>query len=233
MPITSNARDVQAWVKGVNNKMPAVAQRAINNTAFDVRTDLIAEIERVFDRPTRATLNAVRVKRATRRDLKAEIYIHDYFGKGVPPVKYLRAVIEGGQRKHKRFERWLIHAGVMGRNEYAVPGEGIKLNKFGNITAGQYAKIVADLGYVKPGGQQATSKVGRKRYFYDPNKRPRAIWKRVDRKGQKIVPAVVFVKSAQYKKMFRFYELANRLANEKLPRQYRRALAYELGRSRR
>lgn len=234
MPITSNAKDVQAWVRGVNKKMPAVTQRALNNTAFDVRTELIEEISRVYDRPTRGTLNAVRVKRATRSDLSAQIYIHDWFaGKGIPPVKYLRATIAGGQRRHKRFERWLIHVGVMSRNEYAVPGEAIRLNKFGNITAGQYSKIIADLGHVKPGGHQATSKVGKKRYFYDPNIRPRAIWKRLDSKGKRIVPALVFVKSARYQKIFRFYENALKLSEQKMPRQYRRALQYELTRQRR
>ena len=227
MPNASLTVDIDGALKKLTRvqkkQVPFATAHALTKTAQYAQRELHREIKRVFENPTRMTQNAVRVEPAKKTKLVARVHLKDAFGKGTPPSEYLLHHIEGGSREHKRFEKWLIARGIMSRGEFAVQGTGMPTNRFGNITPGWYAKILADIGQVKPGGHQKTKKRGRKRFYYSPNKRPRGIWVR---EGKRTYPALLFVqKTPQYRKRFKFYEIIQRSVDRRLQRQFLVSLA--------
>ncbi len=138
-----------------DKQIPYMVSRALNNTALAVKGQWATDIKRDFVAPTPYTQKSPMVtQRATKQKLEATIKIRDEAAKGTPPAKYLQPQVHGGSRTLKRFERALVHAGIMGKNEYAVPGEGIKLDAHGNIRASEIVRILA---YLRAFGEQGYS----------------------------------------------------------------------------
>lgn len=121
------------------------SMRTLNRMAFGVREAWSDEAKRVFDRPAPLTQRAVLYRRATLGRLEAEIFLRDEAFKGTPPAKYLEPQVRGGGRRLKRFERALQAAGVMPPGTYAMPGAGVTLNTYGNVSAGQVTRILSAL----------------------------------------------------------------------------------------
>jgi hypothetical protein len=128
------------------SKVPIAAAKALTFTAERVQAAEKAELERVFDRPTRWTLNSVFKRSATTSRLFARVWIKDEASSGVPASKYLPVHIDGGNRPHKRFEKALIHYGLMPADMYAVPGRRARMDGNGNISRGQIVQILSALG---------------------------------------------------------------------------------------
>jgi hypothetical protein len=118
----------------LRDKIPFVNAYALTKTAQDVRLDEIETMQRVFDKPTRFTLNALYVRPATKQDQFAVCEFKEGFG-SVPAWRYLGPQVVGGKRSHKSFEKRLIAKGLMLASEYAVPGKGAQLDAFGNVSA--------------------------------------------------------------------------------------------------
>lgn len=82
--------EVKSWLKSIPEKqIPFAMSKAINETAKEVKADLVNEIKKVFDRPTSYTLNSVFIKPATKRDLTAIVGLKEWGGKGTPASKEL------------------------------------------------------------------------------------------------------------------------------------------------
>lgn len=121
-----NEREVIKAIEGLAQKqMPFAASLALNETAQDAKNAVTKQIEKKLDRPTRFTLNAVGVRRASKRNLKATVFIKDI------QAEYLQYAIEGGTRKPK--DKALV-----------VPRD-IRLNKYGNIPGLRGGKKIAAL----------------------------------------------------------------------------------------
>lgn len=123
-------------------QVPFAVALALTRTGQDGREDLRAEMRSRFDRPTPYTLNSPYLKPATRQDLTAVIGFKD--GSGTEP-SFLEPQVQGGERPLKRFERMLVRAGYMRAGERAVPGEGAKLDQYGNMSRGQLQRILSQL----------------------------------------------------------------------------------------
>lgn len=96
--------------------------KAINDTAFQVRRAMQAEIKSVFDRPTPYILSSPRVVLATPGKLTASIAPAYMGGKGIDPQKILQAQEFGGTRRDKRSESALRRAGILPPGYYtAIP----------------------------------------------------------------------------------------------------------------
>jgi hypothetical protein len=210
---------------------PIVTAYALTKTAQDIKDAEFTSMASVFDRPTRFTLNALYLKPATKRDLVAEVYFKEGFG-SVPAWRYLGPQVEGGPRVHKAHERRLIRAGLMTSSEFAVPGQGIKLDQSGNIPGGTIERILSQLGAAEQkAGYQANQttksrararKKGVGRYFVlrpgaggrgDRNVASGIYY----REGlRELVPVIMFVRAPRYQKRFPFYEVAERVFNERL-----------------
>lgn len=138
-------KELNHFLRGFENQIPFATAMALTHLAQDIRQAEKGHLRGALDRPTPYTVNAVRIRPATKRSLEAYIWLLDEAPKGTPPVKYLRPLIAGGQREPKRFERALRRAGVLPASLHTVPGRDARLNRFGNLTAGTYTKILSDL----------------------------------------------------------------------------------------
>jgi len=107
-------------------QIPFATSLALNKTAVEVKEKEQLTMRRDLDNPTPTTVKAIRVKRSTKRNLTAIIFI-------LPAVaRFLNYQIDGGTRPPR------------GRTE-AVP-VSIRLNQYGNIIGrrqGKIAKLLA------------------------------------------------------------------------------------------
>ena len=230
--VRHNFPDVKRELGEQQAQMPYALALALTRTAKDVKADQRTEMAAVFDRPTRFTLNSLYVKPATKQDLLARVWVKD----SERPTHYLLPQISGGNRPLKRFEEMLVRRGWMLSSERAVPGEGAKLDSYGNISRGQIVKILSQLQafYLAgsdanaTGSKRSTSKRRREAYFVSTGvgthpfgkrswKRglkqqtlPRGVWvRRPDGVlGSKVSPVLIFVKGAKYRPRYRFDEVA-------------------------
>lgn len=130
-------------------QIPFAMAKALTLTAKAAERDTYQEIERVFDRPTPLVRKGLFVKPATKRDLTAEVFVKDRPLGGKNPnslAQILRHQFGGGARLVKIFEKALRREGLLGVNEFIVPGAAAKLDRYGNISRGQLAQILSQLG---------------------------------------------------------------------------------------
>lgn len=210
---------------------------ATTRTAQAVQRAEIAEMQRVFDRPTRWTLRGTYLKPATKADPEAEVRLKDDIAlAGAPAAAFLPAQIEGGPRRHKRFERSLQYVGLLPAGMYAVPGRGAQLDGYGNMNRGQIVKILSDLRATSdPTQHRSDVKKGRgkrknERYKVIPAGRrmPAGVYLQgATTKQQRLV--IAYVKAPAYRKRLDWYGVAERTIDEEFPRQFEAALERALG----
>lgn len=210
-----------------NKQLRFATAVALTKTAVEVRKDLQDEMRRVFDRPTNFTINSMYVKPATKVTLEAHVGHKDFAAKGTPAGKYLQPQIVGGGRSYKRGETLLRDRGLLPAGMYAVPGQGAKLDRFGNINRGQLQQVLSNLGAQFDQYQNTPrAKKHLKRYFVATINGTPGIWERLQ---HGVRPFMVFVRAPTYRKRYDFFGVAERSAQRHLPRQadlaLRRAMA--------
>lgn len=213
--IRSNVAEVSRWLDDTQrNQIPFATVYAMTLTARDVRAEEVTTMERVFDRPTPYTLNALRVVPATKRSMIVSVEFKE-FG-GTPAKRFLNPEVYGGERSRKSSERQL--APLMRGYRFTVPGRGAERNGYGNVSGAAIRRILSHVGV----SSDATSNVSgskrskRKRksdaYFVPKpgSKLLAGVWQR---KGVTIRPVLIFVSRATYRKRFPFYETAERVVS--------------------
>ena len=232
-------------------QLPFAVMQAVNATAFEIRETWKRTAQRVFDRPTPLTMNAVLYRKATKQQLYATVFIRDEAHKGTPPDKYLQPQVEGGQRRLKGMERLLQGANLMPQNRYAVPGKGAPLDAYGNVKSGEVRKIISQLqagreqGYVS--NESAVSRRRRHRRE-DRSGASRSDYFVIRQKTGPLVPGIwqrartytgagghsgvwlvyAFVGRAHYSPRYDIYGLAQRQWNTLMPFYFNRELAKAL-----
>lgn len=169
---------------------PFAIARAMTATVRQAKTAEEAHILSVFDKPTPFTQRAVAFSGATKKNLQASVFIKDV------QAKYLEAEAEGGRRQFKSFEQQFADGGPV---QVALPGRGVALNQYGNLTKAKIKKIAAD---VNSSGKA-------KRFFSGKPKGhalPPGIYTRTNN-NTSITPLLVFATEAVYKKRFQFSEV--------------------------
>jgi hypothetical protein len=142
----ANTADVQKVLDQLGrDQLPFASSLALNRTMYAVKEGVVGEMKSVFDRPTSFTLNSLFTKASTKANLVAYVGIKDESFKAQAPSRWLAPVVMSGPRGMKRFEERLRSAGVLGPNEYAVPGSGAKLDAYGNMGRGQIVAILSDV----------------------------------------------------------------------------------------
>lgn len=118
--------------------------KGMNDTIREVRDLEQRHIQAVVRNPTAYTLRALWTEfasAASGKRLRARVWL-----KSDPYSQhYLLPLIEGGGRRVKRFEKRLQMLGHMRANERAVPGQGVALDAYGNISRGLIVKILSQL----------------------------------------------------------------------------------------
>jgi hypothetical protein len=143
--ITDNIRQAIGSLDATFAKqVPFATALAITKTAQDIPVAMGREAGSVFSRPRPFTTGAgaMYVKSATKQSLTAEAGYKDI------QARYLKWQIGGGDRVQKGFERALTGMGMLPAGYLTTPGEGIKLDAFGNIPR---AQIIQILGQLKSG----------------------------------------------------------------------------------
>ncbi len=220
---------LQRRLKQIHRKeIPFATSVALNRTAQKVKQAEIAEMKRVFDRPTRWPLQGLHVVDASKENLEASVHFKDFAGKGVPAGRYLHAQVYGGPRRQKSSEKQLQAAGTMGNAGYWVPGPGAPLDAHGNVPGSVINRILSQVKARQDPSQNETARSRKRnkrapRYFaIGPGQRLTAgIW---ERQGKQIKLVLIFVPRApQYDKRFDFYGVANRTMKKVFPKEFSRA----------
>lgn len=221
--IRSNIRDVSRWLDDAQKKhIPFATVYAMTLTAKDVAWEEIGVMQRVFDRPTPYTLNAIAVKPATMRSKIASVEFKEGFA-GTPAKRFLNPQVNGGARSQKSHE--LQIAPLLRGYSYLVPAKGFPLNAYGNVPGGTIRKIISQLKVSKDqtsnASQSRRSKAKRKAQAFFIPKGGRVI---LERKGRTVTPALVGVRAPRYAKRFPFYETAQQVIAERLDVNFEIAL---------
>lgn len=223
--------DIAKHLQVARQDLPKRHATALTRTAFAVAQAEQQEMRRVFDRPTPFTLRSLKVETATARDLTAVVYFKQT--RATSDQHYLEPQVAGGQRPFKRFEQRLQRIGVLPRGMYAVPGSGARVDKYGNMSSGQLVQILSQLRAFSEAGFDAhptASKRSRRSvkragvYFAGRpggGRLPLGVWQK---KGNKIVPVLVFVNAPQYRARFAFYDIGHRIAAARFPIEFERAV---------
>ena len=146
-------KELQAEVNDlVKHRIPKMTAIALTETAVSLKDYLRKEMQGRFDRPNDWTLNSLFVKPAVPSDLNAHVWFKDERAMGNksntkhgshPAAKYLQAEVHGGGRSFKGSERALQRAGLLPPGHYAMPGEGVRLDSYGNIPRQMLVKILS------------------------------------------------------------------------------------------
>lgn len=231
-------RDLDDFEK---QELPFALALTLNDVAEDAKQGLVEEMTLKFDRPTKFVLNSMFVARAQKRKLAAFVQ----FKSGPAGTKgdnVIRPHVFGGRRGTKRHEFLLRQRGFMLSNEYAVPGAGAKLDRFGNMRTSEFNQILSALGAQGDALQNRTPRsrrrargAGRLRNFFVPSRTTSSLAPGVyERKGRsRIVPILVFVSAPAYSRRLRWHDLAEEIARRNAQAHFNARLAEALGSSRR
>lgn len=238
-----------------DRRFSAAVATAMTRTAVQVRSAVQTEAARSLDRPTPYTMRQLRYVAATAAKPVAAVgfniaAIQDVFGSvlryeslapGTTPAgKYLQHQVDGGQRGLKRMEVALKAAGALPEGYVTVPGQGARLDAYGNVSRGQVIQVLSQLRLqLVAGTNRSMSRDARRqiaaqrkaggRFFVAPlgGKLQPGIYQR-EFIGATITPVFIFVKSARYSRRFDFYGAANRTADAVLDAELRRAVSESL-----
>jgi hypothetical protein len=225
----------------------------MNSTMQVVQRDLVAELPRVFDRPTPYITRSIKITTWAKRDaLRAVIEPAYMGGKGVDPQNVLRAEVFGGPRKLKRSEVALQRIGVLQPGFITVPGQACPLDDFGNIKGSFLVQLLSYLQAFGEQGYRANMTDKRKRRLAKYGKSERGfrtingveyfvshgrlrggvgswlhpgIWARSGIHGSTLKPILMFVRAATYKPRFDFMGLAQRTITRELAPRFDAAFA--------
>lgn len=230
----ASVRDVPARV------IPYAAAVALTKSAKLAQADVVASLPRVFDRPTRYTLNATRVETATAKDLTARVAVKDQASGGATAAEsFLKAEVFGGRRNEKRFEKSLRLKGILPRGMSAMPGSGAKLDASGNLPRAFSRSIEQALEQQGKGkGNKRTSKRsalissarGQSLFVGKPKNHnfPAGVWAR---DGRHLHALLVFTPGTPgYRKLLDFSGLAEKVVRANFERLFADAATSIVGR---
>ncbi len=216
----------------VLKQIPFATAKALTKTAQQAKLDIVANMKTVFDRPTPYTLNSLYIKPATKTDLESEVFIKNDSTTGTPASKYLAPEVYGGGRNMKRGEKALINKGLLPSGSYLVPGQGLKLNQYGNITSGMMIKILSGVSATTDRYQYQTKRSIKRQganagsYFVvsEPGGRlPLGVYQRLS-EGH-VAPLLIAISAPHYRERLSFFKLARETYQRVFNATFNKALA--------
>lgn len=229
--------DAAASVRDVPARLvPYATATALTKVAqFAAKTELPAEMRRVFDNPVAYTINSLRIEPATKDTLSARVMVkNEGAGTGIAPENFLYPEVEGGVRKSKRAEMAMRYAGVLRAGQFAMPGPGLNLDASGNVKGAEVKTILSALKSigaasshrrrdgtaVRKGGKLANDLfVGKPK----GGNRPDGIWRR---EGHRVRALFVFTTTApSYSQRLDFSGVVQKVALERFRPEFEKAVA--------
>lgn len=225
------AKRVSDQLAKYEKQVPFATALALTRTAQIAKREIEQEMGSVFDRPTRWTLNSLRLIPAKKDRLVARVEMKNEADKSSPATKWLNPEIYGGPRQDKASERNLRNRGILPAGKYVVPGKGAKLDRFGNLTKGTITKALSGVGGFSETGFSANAtnskrsrrKGNAKRYFVmKRGSMPIGIAERTSRNRMHILLA--FTRKPNYSKRLDFYGIGDKVVRRHLADEFRKAM---------
>lgn len=188
-------------------QVPFATSVALNETA-----NYVAKVQRkvaqsTFDRPTPFLLNGIHTgrgrgwagQRATKRNLVAVLM----------PGSRRGNISEAGQRVNDTLKRQILGGTRQAPGRaLPVPTKKVRLNKYGNLTKGQIARLLSKPNVVSLGRREGV----------EPG-----IYRR-DKKGR-LTMLVAWEPQTQYRARFDYYGIAQRIAGRRFQKEFRKSMA--------
>lgn len=197
--------------------------KAMTKTAKAVEGELKGEMRTKTDRPTPFFMKSTFVAPATKQRLVARVGFKDRLASKnlLSAAERFAHHFEGGARLPKGLEGYLRRAGLIGANEFVVPGAGVRLDQFGNMSRGQVQQLISQL---RIGLDPYAYASGSKRSRRNVKKAGRIFWARGNaRDGHLkrgayidlpppvgIRPLLVVIQSPSYKRRFDLPRIAEK-----------------------
>jgi hypothetical protein len=157
---TSDLRKADVWLATMSGQMPFVASRAISATAKSIHTNLKGRLASgAVTKPTNWTTRGLMVRYSTRANPTAVVGFNYGDGSfsptgardssmGVPSGRYMDVLARGGTRSAKASELAIRRKFPEYYRKFLAPaGYGIgKTNSFGNVSGGNYQRLLSQLG---------------------------------------------------------------------------------------
>ncbi len=239
--------DVRGIIKRLadikDRQLPFATSLAINRTAQKVKAKEEHEIRDVFDKPTPYVQKSIFIKPSNKENLTARVWIKDETSKGTPGTKILRASIQGGERRLKRFERALRAVGAIPSGYFLIPGQKAPIDQYGNVPGSfivkmiSYFKAFPESGYRSNSTEASRAKLakGTKKqagtsYYvgYAGNGSQLGIWRRnhaskLSGPVKPVEPMFILTQSANYEKIFDFHFVAKTTINREFDNEFIKA----------
>jgi hypothetical protein len=201
-----------------SEQVPFALALALTKTAQDVKADLRTAMQSTFDNPRKYTLNSLSVKRATKDNLTATVFVRS------PSVaNSLKAEIAGGLRD-RAVEKVL--APVLPPGLFAVPGDKAKRGADGKVSISWVSGLLAKLGVtgrVSAKGTRRRSMAASGTYFLltqRDGRLPPGIYQRTARN---VWPLIVFTRQPSYHAKFDWYGIGAASAHQHFPQRFKEA----------
>lgn len=213
--VKDNIRDViQRLDRKQREEVPFAVAKALTDTAKALQAAMPEALDRALDQPKPYTKRGTFVSAARKRAPVATVGFKDR------QARYMVWQIHGGQRKRKEFETRLRES----NGKFSVPGPGARLDQYGNISRAQLLQIAKGIK-----GDSARAK----QFFAGvplgkSPVRPAGVYARTHG-GRRIVPVLLFSRSARYRKRFNFVGLAQRVVAQQFAQHFDSALRSAIG----
>ena len=236
-----NTQEILAKMEGHARQIAYATMLALNKTAEQAKSEMLTEVDRVFDRPTPWTRNSLRIIYAKKNSLFAQVAFKDRAG-SESSRSVLQPSVYGGKRHYKTMEARLLGLGLLPAGWNAVPGAAAQLDAFGNMAQGQINQILNVMAAVVAGGGSKTidrlAKGNKKKGVYGfeymvvvpgantPSKHlTPGVYQRVATGfGTSLKPVLIFVKQANYKTRFDFFAIGQRVVDRDLQGNFKQAI---------
>lgn len=210
--VTADVKAATQWLDAAQSRqIPFATAKALTDTARLVQTELKREMLQVFDNPSPFTRNSTYSTSATKTSLRAEIGLKNK-GMRVTPAQLLKEHFTGGQRGGKPMEVAMTALGALPSGWRVIPGQGLKLDAYGNPNRNQVREIIGSLKNKTSIYKGRGKKVALVGYFLVPiGAKSRLVPGIYWRSGRAIKPMFVFIKQAAYRKVLDLNGIASRV----------------------
>lgn len=231
--VQHDIEDATRWLDSIQRKqIPFATRKALTDTAKLVQAELKREMLAEFDNPSPFTKNSTFSTSATKAKLEAVVGIKDK-GMRVAPATLLKEHFTGGVRGGKPMERAMMALGALPSGWRVVPGQGLKLDSYGNPKRKQVREILGSLKSKTGVYQGRGKKLALVGYFLVPVGSDSSLTPGIYyRQGRTIKPMFIFIKHASYRKVLDLRTIATRVVGRSFRTTFNAALELALATAR-
>jgi hypothetical protein len=226
-----------ARLQGQAKQVKFAAAVALTKTAQDVRAELARDMAAKLPGASPYSLKSQFVAAAKRDNLQATVGIKDKKpARGTAPAMLLKEHFAGGLRGNKPMEKAMSALSALPDGWIAVPGAGLKLDRYGNPNRKQVDEVLGALrsGMAVHGGRGKRAYTSA--YFVAQPDAPRArhlapgIYRRTNNRA--ITPVFLFVQRAAYRKVIDLPGMGKRIVASRFNAHFAAALQNALATAR-